>query len=180
MGDSIDNIPGVKGVGEKTAVKLVSQFGSVDRLYENLTLVAGKLRETLATSRKQALLSRELALLARSAPVTLDLEAFRRVEPDWAKLRGLWMEMEFTRLIKELPATTVTVSAEPVHAPRRRRGAGRLSGPRAGRRAAGRRLGRRRPPAGAAHRGARAVPSGGRRGLDDARRRRAWLRRPRR
>jgi DNA polymerase-1 len=114
MGDSIDNIPGVKGVGEKTAVKLVSQFGSVDKLYENLTLVAGKLRETLAGSRKQALLSRELAMLARSAPVTLDLDAFKLVEPDWPRLRGLWMEMEFTRLIKELPATTVKASAEPV------------------------------------------------------------------
>jgi DNA polymerase-1 len=114
MGDSIDNIPGVKGVGEKTAVKLVSQFGSVDRLYENLPLVGGKLRETLAASRKQAILSRELAVLARSAPVTLDLDAFRLVEPDWPRLRGLWMEMEFTRLIKELPATTVAASAEPV------------------------------------------------------------------
>ena len=114
MGDSIDNIPGVKGVGEKTAVKLITQFGSVDRMYENLTLVGGKLRETLANSRKQALLSRELATLSRSAPTTLDLEAFRRVEPDWVKLRGLWMEMEFTRLVKELPATVVSVSAEPV------------------------------------------------------------------
>jgi DNA polymerase I len=114
MGDSIDNIPGVKGVGEKTAVKLIAQFGSVERLYENLTLVGGKLRETLAASRKQALLSRELASLSRSAPVTLDLEAFRRVEPDWVRLRGLWMEMEFTRLVKELPATVVSVSAEPV------------------------------------------------------------------
>ncbi len=114
MGDAIDNIPGVKGVGEKTAVKLISQFGSVDRLYENLPLVGGKLRETLAASRKQALLSRELATLARSAPATLDLDAFRRVEPDWVKLRGLWMEMEFTRLVKELPATVVSVSAEPV------------------------------------------------------------------
>jgi DNA polymerase-1 len=114
MGDSIDNIPGVKGVGEKTAVKLITQFGSVERLYENLTLVGGKLRETLAASRKQALLSRELASLSRTAPTTLDLEAFRRAEPDWVKLRGLWMEMEFTRLVKELPATVVSVSAEPV------------------------------------------------------------------
>ncbi|HEX6211590.1 MAG TPA: DNA polymerase I, partial [Methylomirabilota bacterium] len=114
MGDSIDNIPGVKGVGEKTAVKLITQFGSVERLYENLTLVGGKLRETLAASRKQALLSRELASLSRSAPVTLDLEGFRRGEPDWVKLRALWMEMEFTRLVKELPATVVSVSAEPV------------------------------------------------------------------
>jgi DNA polymerase-1 len=57
MGDTIDNIPGVPGVGEKTAVKLISQFGSVERLYENLTLVPGKVRETLATHREQAFLS---------------------------------------------------------------------------------------------------------------------------
>jgi len=106
MGDSIDNIPGVKGVGEKTAVKLIGQFGSVERLYDNLTLVPGKLRETLAAARKQALLSRELALINRSAPVTLDLDALTRGEPDWTRLRALWMEMEFARLLKELPATT--------------------------------------------------------------------------
>src|SRR5215470_1560334 len=116
MGDSIDNIPGVHGVGEKTAVKLVGQFGSVERLYENLTLVGGKLRETLAAGRKQALLSRELALLNHQVPMEFDLEAFRRVEPDWTKLRALWMELEFTRLVKELPAPPVAVvsSTEPV------------------------------------------------------------------
>ncbi len=114
MGDSIDNIPGVKGVGEKTAVKLISQFGSVERLYENLSLVPGKLRETLAANRKQALLSRELATLHYTVPLTFDLTAFRRVEPDWAKLRALWMEMEFSRLLKELPAPTIQVSSEPV------------------------------------------------------------------
>jgi DNA polymerase-1 len=114
MGDSIDNIPGVKGVGEKTAVKLVDQFGSVERLYENLPLVQGKLRETLAVSRKQALLSRELATVSRSVPLTFDLDAYRRVEPDWPKLRGLWMEMEFSRLVKELPAPVSTGDTEPV------------------------------------------------------------------
>src|SRR2546425_3864013 len=116
MGDAIDNIPGVRGVGEKTAVKLISQFGSVARLYENLTLVAGKLRETLAAGRKDAFLSRELATLNRDVPLGFDLETFRRVEPDWMKLRALWMEMEFTRLIKELPAATMIarVSDEPV------------------------------------------------------------------
>jgi DNA polymerase I len=114
MGDTIDNIPGVKGVGEKTAVKLISQFGSVERLYENLSLVSGKLRETLATQRKQAVLSRELAVLSHSVPLAFDLEAFRRVEPDWVKLRALWMEMEFTRLVKELPVLKVETRAEPV------------------------------------------------------------------
>src|SRR5438093_432272 len=113
MGDTIDNIKGVRGVGEKTAVKLIGQFGSVERLYENLTLVPGKLRETLATGRKDALLSRELALLNRQVPVALDLDAFRRVEPDWGKLRVLWMEMEFSRLVKELPPSPPPAAPEP-------------------------------------------------------------------
>src|SRR2546428_5009887 len=104
MGDTIDNIKGVHGVGEKTAVKLIGQFGSVARLYEHLPLVGGKLRETLAAGRKDAFLSRELATLNRQVPVALDLDAFRRVEPDWGKLRVLWMEMEFSRLVKVLPS----------------------------------------------------------------------------
>jgi DNA polymerase I len=116
MGDAIDNIPGVHGVGEKTAVKLVNQFGGVERLYENLSLVSGKLRETLAAGRKDALLSRELAVLRPSVDLAFDLEAFRLVEPDWPKLRALWMEMEFVRLVKELPAPTPSRSTEPVQA----------------------------------------------------------------
>ena len=116
MGDAIDNIPGVKGVGEKTAVKLIAQFGSVARLYENLTLVGGKLRETLANARKEALLSRELAVLRRDVPLVFELEGFRRAEPDWGRLRALWTEMEFSRLLKELPAAGPAPSAGPVAA----------------------------------------------------------------
>jgi DNA polymerase I-like protein with 3'-5' exonuclease and polymerase domains/5'-3' exonuclease len=104
MGDSIDNIPGVPGVGEKTAAKLIGQFGGVDRLYENLSLVPGKLRETLAANRKQALLSRELATVSTRVPITVDLEAFRRREPDWDKLRALWTELEFHTLLRQVPA----------------------------------------------------------------------------
>ncbi|HEX9125501.1 MAG TPA: DNA polymerase, partial [Methylomirabilota bacterium] len=104
MGDSIDNIPGVPGVGEKTAVKLISQFGSVERLYENLTLVTGKAREILAANRKQALLSRELATVSTRVPIEQDLEAFRRQEPDWERLRALWTELEFHSLLRQLPA----------------------------------------------------------------------------
>src|SRR5690242_5563235 len=114
MGDSIDNIPGVKGVGEKTAVKLISQYGSVERLYDNLTLIPGKLRETLARGRKQALLSHELAVVNRNVPLEFDLERFRRGEPDWTRLRALWMEMEFSRLVKELPAPAPAADAGPV------------------------------------------------------------------
>ena len=104
MGDSIDNIPGVPGVGEKTAAKLIGQFGSVERLYENLPLVPGKLRETLAANRKQALLSRELATVSTRVPIAVELEAFRRHEPDWERLRALWTELEFHSLLRQLPA----------------------------------------------------------------------------
>ena len=117
MGDSIDNIPGVPGVGEKTAVKLISQFGSVERLYENLTLVTGKAREILAANRKQALLSRELATVSTRVPIEQDLEAFRRQEPDWEQLRALWTELEFHSLLRQLPAAApapVTGSPMPV------------------------------------------------------------------
>jgi len=114
MGDAIDNIPGVPGVGEKTAVKLIRQFGSVERLYQNLPLVAGKLREALATNRKQLLLSRELATVSTRVPLALDLETLRRQEPDWEQLRALWTEMEFSTLLKQLPQPVVQVEREPV------------------------------------------------------------------
>jgi DNA polymerase-1 len=113
MGDSIDNIPGVPGIGEKTAVKLISQFGSVERLYENLTLVPDKVRANLATHRQQAFLSRELATVSTRVPIQQDLEAFRRQEPDWERLRALWNELEFEALLRQLPAPeTPAISAE--------------------------------------------------------------------
>ncbi|HUO65282.1 MAG TPA: DNA polymerase I [Terriglobales bacterium] len=113
MGDSIDNIPGVPGIGEKTAVKLISQFGSVERLYENLTLVPDKVRANLATHRQQAFLSRELATVSTRVPIQQDLEAFRRQEPDWERLRALWNELEFEALLRQLPAAEApAISAE--------------------------------------------------------------------
>jgi DNA polymerase-1 len=114
MGDAIDNIPGVPGVGEKTAVKLVRQFGSVERLYDNLPLVAGKLRETLARSRQQVLLSRELATVSTRAPIEIDLPALERQEPDWERLRALWAELEFSTLLKQLPPPAPRVAREGV------------------------------------------------------------------
>jgi DNA polymerase I len=121
MGDSIDNIPGVPGVGQKTAVKLIGQFGSVDGLYEHLTLVPGKLREILAANRKQALLSRELATVSTRVPLPEDLEALRRREPDWERLRALWTELELRTLLRQLPeapgAPAVVADEAPVAGP---------------------------------------------------------------
>jgi DNA polymerase-1 len=79
----------------------------VERLYENLSLVPGKLRETLAANRKQALLSRELATVSTRVPIAVDLETFRRREPDWDRLRALWTELEFHSLLRQVPAQPV-------------------------------------------------------------------------
>jgi DNA polymerase-1 len=114
MGDQIDNIPGVPGVGQKTAARLISQFGSVERLYENLPLVTGKLREVLAAHRKEALLSRELALVSTRVPLEMDLAAFRRVEADWPRLRALWLELEFHTLLRQVPAPPLEGAGEEV------------------------------------------------------------------
>jgi DNA polymerase I len=115
MGDSIDNIPGVPGVGEVTAQKLLRQFGSLEALYENLAVVSGaKLRETLARYRDQAFLSRQLAQLDPTVPVEIDRERFRVREPDRERLRALWTELEFSSLLRQLPAREVSVSRSPV------------------------------------------------------------------
>jgi DNA polymerase I len=112
MGDSIDNIPGVPGIGQKTAAKLIGQFGSVERLYENLILVPGKVRESLAANRKQALLSRELAVVSSRVPLAVDLADFRRAEPDWPRLRALWSEFEFHTLLRQVPAPEAEASED--------------------------------------------------------------------
>jgi DNA polymerase-1 len=115
MGDEIDNIPGVPGVGETTARKLLAQFEGLERIYEHLPLVGGpKLREALATNRKQALLSRELATISQRVPLELELEAFRHHEPDWNRLRAIWTELEFSSLLRQIPQPAVQVTAEPV------------------------------------------------------------------
>jgi DNA polymerase-1 len=112
MGDSIDNIPGVPGVGPKTAARLIGQFGGVETLYENLSLVTGKLRETLAQHRKDALLSRELATVSTRVPLPEGLEDYARREPDWPALRALWTELEFTSLLRQLPGDATAAAVE--------------------------------------------------------------------
>jgi DNA polymerase-1 len=112
MGDSIDNIPGVPGVGEVTAKKLLREFGSLEAVYDNLAVVTGpKLRETLARHKEQAFFSRQLARLDAQAPITLDLETCRVREPDWERLRVLWTELELGSLLRQIPAHAAAPAA---------------------------------------------------------------------
>ncbi len=99
MGDSSDNIPGVPGVGLKTAQKLVTEWGGIEEIYGSLEEVGTpKMREKLAAHRDAAFLSKELVTIDTGVDVELDLEAFRRKEPDGRRLTRLLAELEFHRL----------------------------------------------------------------------------------
>ncbi len=109
MGDSIDNIPGAKGIGDKGARELIRRFGSVEAALDHASEVENKrYREALLNCREQVILSKQLARIASDAPVELDWEALARREPDWAALRDLYADLGFTSLLKELPAATTT------------------------------------------------------------------------
>ncbi|HUE30764.1 MAG TPA: DNA polymerase I [Verrucomicrobiae bacterium] len=109
MGDPIDNIPGVSGIGEKTAATLVRELGPVEEILAHLEAVeqsgirgAKKLRETLAREAETARLSKELATIRSDLPVPLDLARLRWEGPDAEKLRPLFAELEFTSLLRDL------------------------------------------------------------------------------
>jgi DNA polymerase-1 len=103
-GDTTDNIPGVPGVGEKTAAKLIRDYGSLDALYARLDEVKpDKLREKLAEHREQVQLGRELSTIVRDLPVKLDLEAARLHDYDRDEVIRLFREFEFRSLLDRLP-----------------------------------------------------------------------------
>ncbi len=103
-GDAVDNIPGAPGIGEKGARDLIARFGALDTLLARAAEVERKsYRESLLRNREQILLSRELATIHTAAPVPLELEALRAVEPDLEACRALYTELEFYNLLKELP-----------------------------------------------------------------------------
>ena len=101
-GDASDNIPGVPGIGEKTAKKLVAQFGSVEDLIENADQLKGKQKENVTKFAEQARLSKELATIITDVPVEETLEDFLLEEPDGETLKSLFEDWEFRTLTKRL------------------------------------------------------------------------------
>ncbi|TAK72337.1 MAG: hypothetical protein EPO22_00615, partial [Dehalococcoidia bacterium] len=105
-GDPSDNIPGVPGVGEKTATKLLQQFGSVEAIYRRLDEVTPeKLRENLRSNEPVARLSTDMATIQRDVPTKLDLEACRLRGFDRPRVEELFHELEFRSLVNRLPAS---------------------------------------------------------------------------
>ena len=98
MGDAADNIPGCPGVGEKTAVKLLQQFGSIDSLLERTSELKGALKKKVEENAEQIKFSKFLATIRTDVPVSLDLEALRMTDPDRDELRRIFTELEFKTL----------------------------------------------------------------------------------
>ena len=114
MGDTIDNIPGAKGIGEKGATELIQKYGSVENALDHAAEVSHKrYREALQQQREQVLLSKQLAKLATDIPVQLNLQDLERKEPDLQALAGLYRELGFNSLLKELGAEALAASAPP-------------------------------------------------------------------
>ena len=105
MGDSADNFPGCPGVGEKTAVKLINEFGSVEELIANSAKLKGKLREKVEAATEDVKMSKFLATIRTDVPVTQNLDDLKVVEPDKEKLDEIFTELEFksfaTRILKK-------------------------------------------------------------------------------
>ncbi|MFC1644263.1 DNA polymerase I, partial [Candidatus Omnitrophota bacterium] len=103
MGDASDNIPGVKGIGQVTADKLINRYGGIREVYKNIDKISSEsVRKKLAEGKEMAELSRELVELDRKVPVELDLDQTRFDEPDLDRLAELYREFEFEKFLREV------------------------------------------------------------------------------
>ena len=101
MGDTADNFPGCPGVGEKTAAKLIIQFGSIDNMLQHTDEIKGKLREKVENAVEDIKMSKFLATIRTDVPMQLDLDELKVEQPDEAKLRTIFEELEFRTLINK-------------------------------------------------------------------------------
>ncbi len=101
-GDASDNIPGVPGVGEKTASKLIAEFGSVENLLANTEKLKGKLKENVENFSEQAVLSKQLATIILDVPIEVETAEMKKIEPDRSALEELFDELEFRTYAKRV------------------------------------------------------------------------------
>lgn len=102
MGDAVDNIPGLEGVGEKTAKKFIKEYGSIENLLANTHTLKGKLREKVENSADRGILSKKLATILCDAPIDFHEDKFRVETPDFEKVKEVFDEIEFRRLYENL------------------------------------------------------------------------------
>ena len=114
MGDSSDNIPGVKGVGKKTGIKLLKAYESVAGVYENIDAIKGAVQKKLLADQENAFLSRELARIQNDVPVTLDLAACVAHDYAYADVEQVFRALEFRSLVERLPGRSAATTGTPV------------------------------------------------------------------
>ena len=105
MGDASDNIPGVKGIGEKTALKLLQTYSSLDGIYENIDNISGKLKEKLINDKENAYMSYDLATIYTKVPLEINLEDIKYKECDKEKLISIYEDLEFYSFLKKIKET---------------------------------------------------------------------------
>ena len=104
MGDASDNIPGIHGIGEKTGLKLIRQFHTLENLYDNIDEVSGKkLKEKLVDGKMSAFMSKKLGTIVKNVPIEEDLEDFKKVDYDYEKLSEMYRDFEFNSMLARLP-----------------------------------------------------------------------------
>ncbi|MDO5105967.1 DNA polymerase I [Capnocytophaga sp.] len=114
MGDAVDNIPGLPGVGEKTAKKLIAEFGSLENLLANTDKLKGKMKENIENNAEKGILSKKLATIMLDVPVTFDETDFELSKPDFESVSKIFEELEFRQLLQNFMRTYAapqTVSA---------------------------------------------------------------------
>tara|TARA_B100000768_G_scaffold135335_1_gene126143 strand:- start:22056 stop:24782 length:2727 start_codon:yes stop_codon:yes gene_type:complete len=98
MGDAVDNIPGLPGVGEKTAKKFLAEYGSMENLLRNTENIKGKLKEKIEQNKEKGLLSKKLATIILDVPIDYDLKSFKFQDPDINKIKDIFGDLEFKRM----------------------------------------------------------------------------------
>lgn len=116
MGDSADNVPGCPGIGPKTAMKLISSYGSVEGVYNNIDQLKGKQKENLEQNKEQVFLSRELIVINNEVPVDISFDDMKLAEANKEKLLALYQELEFRTLASKVSGSENTVSGNSLSA----------------------------------------------------------------
>ncbi len=111
MGDTADNIPGCPGVGEKTAQKLIAQFGSIENLLDHTGELKGAIKTKVETNREQILFSKFLATIKTDVPIALDMDGLKREEPDKDELKRIFEDLEFRSLLERVLGTDKKMAA---------------------------------------------------------------------
>ncbi|WP_299243967.1 DNA polymerase I [uncultured Aquimarina sp.] len=135
MGDAVDNIPGLPGVGDKTAKKFIAAYGSMEGLFENIDQLKGKMKEKVEANQELGLLSKKLATIILDCDVTFDAKDYEISTPDAKKVQGIFEELEFRRLTDQFNkiffpsenGSTPTTATSSSKKPSEQAGAGQFS-----------------------------------------------------